>query len=198
VILDETGYVRHIGADRHIPGYFVGELQDALPGRTVIPIESTLPNLARNKPATQSSLSRWSRGRTLEDDAGNAVNGDLSKAYGFHTEVEEHPWWKVDLCALASIKTVRIFNREAVEYVQLRASPLLVEISPDGIKWTSLFQTPREHLFSGFSGGTPLVWRAAANVDVVTRFIRVSIPRRECLHLAEIEIYGNSVETHER
>jgi hypothetical protein len=118
----------------------------------------------------------------------------LSKDFGFHTEVEEHPWWMVDLCALASIQFIRIFNREAVEYVQLRASPLLVESSSDGIAWTPLFQTLRDHLFSGVSGGKPLVWSAPADNPMAARFIRISIPRRECLHLAEIEIYGRYVE----
>lgn len=194
VILDETGYIRYLGETRHVPGYFLGGFRGTQPDPTNIQVDSALLNIALNKPAMQSSLSNWSKGQTLEADAGNAVDGNLSKEYGFHTDMEEHPWWMVDLGALATIQFIRIFNREAMEYVQLRASPLLIETSRDKEVWTPLFQTPHDHLFSGFSGGKPLVWGAAADNNVVARFVRISILRRECLHLAEIEVYGKYVE----
>src|SRR5438309_12131969 len=38
-------------------------------------------NLALHKRATQSSLSQWSKADTRDGDAGNAVNGDLSKFF---------------------------------------------------------------------------------------------------------------------
>jgi hypothetical protein len=130
----------------------------------------------------------------LEDDAGNAVNGNPSKDYGFHTHIEERPWWVLDLGSLAGIQFIRIFNREAAEWIQLRTSPLVVDVSDDRERWAPLFQTAPEHLFSGYSGGEPLVWGAAADSPVAARFVRISIPRRECLHLAEVEIYGKYIE----
>ena len=63
----------------------------------------------------------------------------------------------VDLGSLANIQFIRILNREAAEWVQLRASPLVVEVSDDGERWTLLFQTPAGHVFSGYSGGQLLV-----------------------------------------
>ena len=72
--------------------------------------------------------------------------------------------------------------------MQRRASPLVVEVSNDEGQWTLLFRTKPGQLFGGYSGGRPLVWSAPAPVEA--RFVRISIPRQEELHLAEVEIYG--------
>lgn len=151
--------------------------------------ESHLTNLARNKKATQSSVSNWSRARTAEEDAANAVNGDLTKLYGFHTDVDLRPWWMVDLGQVGEIRAIRIFNRnEDNDDLLMRASPLLIEISIMGHRWFPLFRTSNGFRFTGFNGGSPLVWRTDEPVDA--RFVRISILRRECLHLSEIEIFG--------
>jgi len=170
----------------------VGRLRGYLATRPIqdeLPIDLTLPNLALNKRATQSSLSRWSIGSTLEQDAANAVNGNPSKEYGFHTDNVSNPWWMVDLGSAARMHFIRIFNRDLVpESIQLRASPLVVEVSSDGEQWSPLFRTRPGQLFGGFSAGRPLVWSTKDPVE--TRFVRISVPRREFLHLAEVEIYG--------
>ena len=95
----------------------------------------------------------------------------------------------VDLGSAAQPHFIRIYNRDFVsDSVQLRASLLLVEVSNDGKQWKPLFHTRPGHLFGGYSGGSPLLWSAKKPVE--TRFVRISIPRREALHLAEVEIYG--------
>lgn len=174
----------------------VGRLRGYLPTRPVqqeVEIDLSLPNLALNKRATQSSLSRWSKGSTPEQDAANAVDGNPSKDYGFHTEREYNPWWMVDLGARAEIRFIRIFNRQFVpEWMQQRASPLVVEVSNEGDYWTLLFRTKPGQLFGGYSGGQPLLWRAPGPIEA--RFIRISIPRQEELHLAEVEVYGRLFE----
>ena len=152
-------------------------------------LDLTLPNIALNKRATQSSVSQWSRGSTPEEDARHAVNGNPEKDYGFHTDFEPYPWWMVDLGNTAQMHFIRIYNRDFVsDSVQLRASPLLVEVSNEGKQWKPLFHTPPGHLFGGYRGGSPLLWSAKEPVEA--RFVRISIPRREALHLAEVEIYG--------
>jgi hypothetical protein len=170
----------------------VGRLRGYLPTCPVqdeVHVDPSLPNLALNKPATQSSLSGWSKGSTLEEDAGNAVNGNPSKDYGFHTDLEPNPWWMVDLGTSARVHFIRIFNRQFVpEWMQRRASPLVVDVSNDAEEWTPLFRTKPGQLFGGYSAGRPLVWSASAPVEA--RFIRISIARQEQLHLAEVEVYG--------
>ena len=169
----------------------VGRLRGYLPTRPIqeeVPPDLTLPNLALNKGATQSSLSQWSKGATVEEDAGYAVNGDPSQD-GFHTNNDPNPWWMVDLRATARVHFIRIFNRERIpEWVRQRANPLVVEMSNDGEQWETLFRTNRGQVFGGYSGGRPLLW--SAKHPVQARFVRISIPRREYLHLAEVEVYG--------
>ena len=170
----------------------VGRLRGYLPTCPVgdgIPLDITLPNLALNKPASQSSRSEFSIGATPEEDAAYAVNGDPSKTIGFHTALDPAPWWMVDLGEVASIRFIRIFNRDTdAEWVLRRASPLLVEASNDAEQWRTLFCTKAGQLFGGYKAGPPLLWSSAAPVE--GRFIRVSIPRQEHLHLAEVEVYG--------
>src|SRR5215469_2470915 len=69
-------------------------------------------NVALNRPATQSSVSIWSRAKAPEGDAAGAVNGRLDGEAGFHTERESSPWWQVDLGEVYGISEVRIFNRK--------------------------------------------------------------------------------------
>ena len=121
------------------------------------------------------------------------MNGDPSKDYGFCTDNETNPWWIVDLEHAAEVHFLRIFNRDkTTEAVQLRASPLIVEVSNDREQWTLLFQTQQGYRFGGYGGGRPLLWSAKDRVKA--RFIRISIPRREFLHLAEVEIYGVAID----
>jgi hypothetical protein len=51
------------------------------------------PLISDGKWATQSSISEWSRGATPEQDAGRALNNNISGTYGFHTLEEDAPWW---------------------------------------------------------------------------------------------------------
>ncbi len=173
----------------------VGRLRGYMPTRPIqdeVTLDLTLPNLALNKRATQSSLSSWSKGSTLEEDARNAVNGDPSKDYGFCTNNDSNPWWMVDLGRRARIQFMRIFNRDNTpEQIQRRASPLIVEASCDGQQWKTLFRTEHRYLFGGYSGGRPLVWSTKERIEA--RYVRISVPRLEYLHLAEVEIYGSEI-----
>ena len=77
----------------------VGRLRGYLPTRPLqdeLSLDLTLPNIALNKKATQSSVSKWSRGITPEEDARRGVDGNPAKDYGFHTDDDENPWWMVD------------------------------------------------------------------------------------------------------
>jgi|HubBroStandDraft_6_1064221.scaffolds.fasta_scaffold4457025_1 hypothetical protein len=48
-------------------------------------------NLALRKPALQSSVSSYSIGRTLAEDAKGGNNEYLPNHYGFHTATERDP-----------------------------------------------------------------------------------------------------------
>ncbi len=145
---DPLWYVHsHLDAAMEISeGWYSGPLQHYLDiGRlrgyqpNARPRKTTLPNLALGKRAWQSSLSSWSRGRSIEEDAKGAVDGNRHKDYGFHTNVEDNPWWVVDLGAPMAVREIHIYNRRGAESVMRRACPLLVETSLDGHSWAASF-----------------------------------------------------------
>jgi hypothetical protein len=94
----------------------------------------------------------------------------------------------VDLESESSIQQIRVFNRDADTADLLRASPLVAEVSSDGENWQQIFSTTRGQVFGGYRG-SPLLWKCTE--PVVGRYVRLSIPRREYLHLAEVEVYGH-------
>jgi F5/8 type C domain len=173
----------------------VGKLRGYLPtppARTTrnSPDFPSAKNLALNKKATQSSISHLSKGSTPAEDAAYAVNGDPADGNCF-TALEQNPWWAVDLGEESLVSAIRIYNRQHhLETVQRRAAPLLIEASIDGDSWDVLFKTAPTHVFGG-SDGTPLFWEAPKAVRA--RFVRISIPRKEHLHVAEVEVFGEPV-----
>jgi hypothetical protein len=139
-----------------------------------------LENIAKGKPASQSSLSRWSR----PNDAQGAVSGHRTGRFGFHTDEEPNPWWQVDLLAPAPIHRIRLWNREDI--APERARNLVIELSEDGVAWDVAHATG-EAVFGGIASGTPL--------DLVldarrARFVRVRKLDPGYLHLDEVEVYA--------
>src|ERR1700733_15044882 len=93
-------------------------------------------NLALGRPATQSSVCRWSRFQTVEQDARTANTGTVSGHEWFHTDVEASPWWQVELPGLCLLTELRLFNRpDCAE--RLRHFTVLGSI--DGQRWRPLF-----------------------------------------------------------
>jgi hypothetical protein len=152
--------------------------------------ETPLPNLALNRPAWQSSTSNWSRGCGIQQDAMRAVNGDREKEIGFHTDLDDSPWWLVDCSCAFILREVHIYNRKGPLQLQERATPLRVEVSRDLKRWSLVYETAQGTLFGvGLNRYTPLVCYPVGKT--VTRYVRISVPgRKTYLHLAEVEVYG--------
>jgi hypothetical protein len=144
-------------------------------------------NLALGRPATQSSVSSWSNHPTVEADARGANNGQIDGLAGFHTYREACPWWQVDLQALCSLRTVRIFNRRECAD-RLRHFRILSSI--DGVNWIVLHRKTDEVVF-GESDLRPYV--AQLPHDCVGRFVRIQLEGWDCLHFCECEVFGNEV-----
>jgi hypothetical protein len=131
------------------------------------------PNVALGCRAWQSSVSVWSKGRTIYDDAMNAVNGDRGCDYAFCTDFERNPWWIVDLGRSYELKEIAIYNRKGPRSLQERASPLLLEASLDGQSWQDLYRMPIGAMFGTDDGGlTPL--RYSAHNIIQLRVLSVS------------------------
>ncbi len=135
----------------------------------------------------------WARQRELrvltpimtpEADAAGGCNGVVSGTWGFHTDVERHPWWQVDLGVQTSIERVRLFNR--CDAFAGRAAHLMLLLSSDGSAWRQAYQhdgTP----FYGHSDGKPL---DIVLTGEVARFVRIQLPGTDYLHLDEVEVYA--------
>lgn len=136
------------------------------------------PNLALNRPAKQSSTSRWSK----PNDAQGAVDGVKDGSYGFHTDNEKNPWWQVDLGAAKPITEVRVFNR--LDYNPERARTLQVFVSNDGENWTRLFAN-NGTIFGGADDHPLRIMLKGSTA----RFVRLQLAETTYFHLDEVEVY---------
>jgi hypothetical protein len=139
-------------------------------------------NVAIGKPARQSSLSQWS----TDLGAGGAVTGAMPWDYGFHTDFEADPWWMVDLLRIYPVDRIVLHNRLRGYFD--RARNCRVEVSEDGTTW--LLIHAGLVLFNGGDVGPPLT--LPLGKQVLARYVRVSLPGREVLHLAQVEVFADA------
>jgi SAM-dependent methyltransferase len=136
-------------------------------------------NVALNKPARQSSAYYSSK----ENNASGGVNGVKNGKFGFHTNIEEQPWWEVDLQDYFYIKDVKIYNRLDACYE--RANTLTVLISVDAVDWEQVYTYKESQPFGGVSG-SPLI----VEINQIARYIKLQLQEKNYLHLDEVEVYG--------
>ena len=146
-----------------------------------------LANVARGKPARQSSVYAGARFQDPEADARGAVDGTVSGGYGFHTAEESSPWWQVDLGAPHLLSEVVVYNRVDQPDCRARALPLEIALSDDGAAWRLVHV---QHEGFGGADGEPLRWTAARREQA--RFVKLTVPRLTYLHLDEVEVYGRA------
>jgi hypothetical protein len=151
-------------------------------------------NVALRKPATQSSISIWSIGQTIEADARRAVDGVRDKDLAFHTSVESNPWWKVDLVNIYNIECINLFNRRAGEFIRRRIFPFVIERSLDDLIWEEICRSDENRTFGSETGvAPPFQWHSEARS--LARYVRITTMREEAiLHLSAVEVYGSLVE----
>ena len=125
---------------------------------------------------------------TPQMDAAGAVDGVRNGLWGFHTALQENPWWQVDLGKSQPLASVVIWNR-CDRQEQVRASRLIVLLSDDGKKWRKVYQHDGT-LFNGFPDKKPL----EVNVEgLKARFVRIQLPGKTYLHLDEVDVYRQGV-----
>ncbi|XP_052691246.1 uncharacterized protein LOC128169121 [Crassostrea angulata] len=155
--------------------------------------EEAASNLALNKPATQSStFTRPEAGlnysANLAVDGNNGTDQVVDKCS--HTEDgDTNPWWSVDLQAIYTIKSVRIFNR-GIDKWGVDVSDRLQNVTVIVGQTESDVNTP-----CGFFAG-PGTLSQLVVIDCQTspqgRFVKISIIT-EHLTLCEVEVFGYSV-----
>ena len=126
---------------------------------------------------------------TPEQDAGGGCDGIKDGKWGFHTTLEDDPWWQIDLKRSMSLDQVHVYNR--CDHTVGRASRLLVLLSEEGKQWEQVYQHDGT-VFYGYTDGKPL----AVNLEGKTaRYVRIQLPGNTCLHLDEVEVYETNFYT---
>ena len=143
--------------------------------------------LSAGKRATQSSISQWSLGATLDADAAGALDGRKTGNFRFHTGHEEGPWWMVDLDRVSEITEVHIYNRIFPEAAISRTSRLKIEVAVEPDVWVEMFRKDDDEPIGG-ADGNPLIW--AADRLIFGRFLRISLLGPGTLHLDQVEVFG--------
>jgi hypothetical protein len=142
--------------------------------------------LSRGKPALQSSV--------LNNGVAKlAVDGNYAQNYFkrscTHTNLEKHPWWKVDLGMKFEIDHVKVWNRG--DCCGERLASLRVESSEDDLKYRQI-------------GALKGLARSGKVYTIHTkgkgRYIRLSLGKNKADHLilCEVEVYGNKPKKHHR
>jgi len=148
--------------------------------------------LAFNKPARQSSLSPWSVGRTVEEDAARANAGRTDDDFGFHTDCEPFPWWEVDLQGECVVKLVVIQNRKMFA-ARLRRFSVLVSL--DGQAWSTAFRKADGRVFGAEDGD---LFEAHLSPGRLARFVRIRLDDHEYLHFMSGQVFGRAADAQER
>jgi hypothetical protein len=144
--------------------------------------------LSRGKPCTQSSLSEWSTGATLEEDAGAAVNGKVDGTQKFHTQKEINPWWRIDLEEICNVTRIVVYNAAFHTRDRLRNFEILA--SGNARDWTVIYvkadDAPVGSLLTG-----PFILDFVEAISF--RYMQIMMVGDDFFHLDQVEIYGEAL-----
>ncbi|GJD77681.1 hypothetical protein GCM10007886_18940 [Methylobacterium gregans] len=135
-------------------------------------------NIALHCRASQSSYYS-----TNAETPQGAVNGIRTGHFGFHTDNEARPWWRLDLGGRRTFDEIRIFNRLDPDCA-VRSRTIEISISDDGLIWDTVYS----HDGSVFGGidGHPLSF---VRGGMEARYILLRLREANFFHLDEVEVY---------
>lgn len=151
-----------------------------------LPPPSGYANLCVGATTNQSSISEWSVGRSTEEDSAGAVSEVANGPFGFHTDIEDSPWWSVDLGSEKSVTELRIYNRIDIPDCAIRGLRFVIEVGSDE-GWKEIFRKNDSAMFGG-RDGNPFV--LTPKTSVIARHLRLRLLERNYLHYEKIEIFG--------
>lgn len=131
-------------------------------------------DVALHKPTTASSR------RPGTPNASHAVDGDTSGSLGFHTNLQDKPWLRIDLEHRYAVSKIVVYNRGDGWYDEVL--PLGVELSLDGKHYTEV-AVRKTH----FTAKDPWVIRLHGRS---ARFVRLRLKKRGYLWGSEVEVFG--------
>ena len=134
-------------------------------------------NVARGKPVQISSR------RPGTPNPAGAVDGEKDGHFGFHTNLEDGPWLRIDLQQPYAIKTVVVYNRG--DGYEDQVLPLAIELSEDGKNWREVsVRTAR------FTESSP--WKANLH-GARGRHVQLKMKKRGFLWGSEVEVFGTAL-----
>ncbi|MEE3501479.1 discoidin domain-containing protein [Acidiphilium acidophilum] len=136
---------------------------------------------------TQSSVCEWSRGKTVEEDAIGAYDGNVGGHYSFHTGYDYRPFWMIDFEVPTEVYEIRLFNR--MDHRE-RANRIKIEVGSAKDEWRLIFARDSDSPFGGVDG-TPLI--CTFDPGLICHRLRVSLPDYGYLHLNQVQIFGDEV-----
>ena len=143
--------------------------------------------IARGRTATQSSTYALAPAESAH--AAGAVSGKLTGGFQSHTELDELPWWQVDLGEVHHLYEIRIFNRLDHPIARQRLQGLELLLSAEGSEWQ--LASAMTGITDPVSPRAPHRWKAPPGI--VARRVRLQLPRKDYLHFDQVEIFGEPV-----
>ena len=131
---------------------------------------------ARGQPSWQSSYRRAENARGLSSD-GARPNGRFCA-----TDLEDAPWWLVDLGRDWPVHAIRIFNR--TDKYAIRSARLVVSISSDKRAWQVIHSGT--HYFGGNISPAPLEIHLLGHH--AARYVRLELPQRGILSVRRLQV----------
>ena len=117
-----------------------------------------------------------------EDDAQGACDGIKNGQYGFHTDMEEKPWWQVDLGRPTALDRSLLYNRRGCEK---NNAGIMVLVSDDAKSFRLVYR------HNGVFGEPPHYKPLTVDLKGTTaRYVRLQLPGRSYLYLDEVEVYA--------
>ena len=160
-----------------------GRIGSCLPGSEILPSPECI-DLALERPTSQSSICKYSIGKTPEEDSANAVSSRIYRPYAFHTDLEKRPWWQVDLGAHALVEEIHVYNRSGDE--ASRGLCFVFESHENG-RWVVIHRKSDGKPF-GDLNGEPYVWRPKKRREITK--LRIRLSSEDYLHFQKIEVLG--------
>ena len=168
-------------------GYRSGELLVTAEAATTVPPTT---NLALNQTATQSSEGFGGVASRAVD--GN-TNGDWAAGSSSHTLLDAQPWWQVDLGAVQTIQSIKVWNLTSC--CAERMSNFYVLVSDTPFTTTDLSQTLSQPGVSGYYTAGAAGRPTSVAVNRTGRYVRVQLTGANYLHIPEVEVWGTQGQT---
>ncbi|MDR2929330.1 MAG: discoidin domain-containing protein [Propionibacteriaceae bacterium] len=144
-------------------------------------------NWALGQPARMSSVHQPRVSlRSNAEEASQGNNARLVPSSGFHTALEQDPWWEVDLGHLIRLTSVVLYHRPGPTAMRTLHLDLMAGANPPGDLHVIAQKTDQKP-FGGEDG--PFVF--SLDGGDVARRVRVTLRAKEVFHLDEVEVYGD-------